>query len=239
VWGFYRRQGAIPHEDELAAALARVGMRHVSLDAHAETVRFALDGMEINLGAIGKGYALDRAAELLAAAGIEDFVLHGGASSLLARGSLLAQGRGARGAGRGDSTHAGDDATGWRIGIGDPQRPGQRLATIDLRNCAVGTSGAVYQFFRHQGRRYGHVLDPRTAWPAAGVLSATVVAPTAAEADALSTALYVMGVEEAEKLVTEREDTAAILVVPAERTGEVRVLAWGFGEGELMLPGET
>lgn len=239
VWGFYRRQGAIPSDDDLAAALARVGMKHVTLDADAHTVRFGREGMEINLGAIGKGYALDRAAELLVAAGVNDFVIHGGASSVLARGSRSPASDGTRGAGRGDSAQDAEPATvGWDIGIGDPQRPGERLALIDLRDRAVGTSGAAFQFFRHGGRRYGHVIDPRTGWPADGVLSATVVAPTAAEADALSTALYVLGVDEAEELVARREGTAAILVLPAERSGEVHVLAWGFADGEVTLAGE-
>ncbi len=234
VWGFYRRQGAIPSADDLAAALDHVGMRHMMLDAETESVQFAVDGVEINLGAIGKGYALDRAAELLAAAGVEDFVLHGGASSVLARGS--------RNSSDAKSTATADESkvgAGWQIGIGDPQRPGERLAMIDLRDRAVGTSGAAFQSFRHQGRRYGHILDPRTGWPAEGVLSATVVAPTAAEADALSTALYVLGVDDAEKLVESRERTSAILVVPTSRAGEVRVLAFGFGEGEVMLPGDA
>ncbi|MEX2188263.1 MAG: FAD:protein FMN transferase [Pirellulales bacterium] len=238
VWGFYRRQGAIPSTDDLATALDRVGMRHVLLDADAESVQFAIDGVEINLGAIGKGYALDRAAELLGAAGVEDFVLHGGASSVLARGSRNSGH--ARGESSGEAADGvGTSAAGWQIGIGDPQRPGERLAMVDLRDRAVGTSGAAFQFFRHQGRRYGHKIDPRTGWPAEGVLSATVVAPTAAEADALSTALYVLGVEEAERLVAQRAGTSAILVVPAERSGEVRVLAFGFAEGEVSLPGEA
>ncbi len=83
VWGFYKRAGGIPHENELRAALAHVGSRHVKLDATRRTIRFERPGVELNLGAIGKGYALDRAAEVLTAHGVQDVLLHGGQSSVL------------------------------------------------------------------------------------------------------------------------------------------------------------
>lgn len=223
VWGFYRGQGAIPAAADLAEALGRVGMRGVVLDDETKTVEFSHAGMEMNLGAIGKGYALDRAAEVLVAAGIDDFVLHGGASSVLARGS---------------GHRAGDAPPGWPIGLGDPQRPGERLALVDLRNRAIGTSGAAYQSFRHQGRRYGHILDPRTGQPAEGVLSATVIAETAADADALSTALYVLGPDAAEQILSERDDAAAILVLPGERPGAATIRTWNLSDSDFKLADE-
>jgi thiamine biosynthesis lipoprotein len=220
VWGFYRRQGAVPGKADLAEALARVGMKHVTLDEETSSIEFAIAGMEFNLGAIGKGYALDRAAELLVDSGVEDFVLHGGASSVVARGTAM-----------GD---VGNAPAAWRVGIGDPQRPGERLALVNLRDRAIGTSGAAYQSFRHQGRRYGHILDPRTGWPAEGVLSATVIAPTAAEADALSTSLYVLGADAAEKFLGEHGEIGAILVTPGDRPGEVELCTWNLAEGDFM-----
>jgi len=87
VWGFFRRQGAVPGDADLAAALAKVSGDNLQLDANAGTTRFLVAGMELNLGAIGKGYALDRVAELMLAAGVGDFLWHGGQSSILARGS--------------------------------------------------------------------------------------------------------------------------------------------------------
>ena len=84
-------------------------------------------------------------------------------------------------------------AKSWEIGVRHPRQPGRRLGVVRLRDRALGTSGGQFQSFRHRGRRYGHILDPRSGWPAEGVLSTTVVAPTAALADALSTAFYVMG----------------------------------------------
>ncbi|MEX0587032.1 MAG: FAD:protein FMN transferase [Pirellulales bacterium] len=221
VWGFYRRAGSIPEADDLAAALQRVGSKHLRLDAAEQTIRFNRDGMEINLGAIGKGYALDRAAEALTAAGVESFLIHGGRSSVVARGSPS------------------DEAAGWPVGLVHPLRPATRLAEIRLVDRALGTSGSGTQYFRHRGRRYGHLLDPRTGQPAHGTLSATAIAPTAAEADALSTAMYVLGVEGAKELCRQRSGLAAILVTPGSHGGSVEVHSVGLGEAEFRLSQST
>ena len=157
--------------------------------------------MEINLNAIGKGYAVDRCGELLRAAGVEDFLIHGGQSSVLAGGSRAG---------------ADADARGWSVALKHPLKPQQRLAEIWLRNRALGMSGSGVQFFHHQGRRYGHVLDPRTGWPAEGVLSATGLLPSAALADAVSTACFVMGREGVEEYCRNHTDVSAILVCPGE-----------------------
>jgi thiamine biosynthesis lipoprotein len=196
AWGFARREGRVPTPEQLAEARRCVGGQFVQLDPEAQTVRFLQPGMELNLGSIGKGYALDRAAEQLLAAGVGDFLLHGGQSSVLARGSRL----------------AGTAPDGWTVGIHDPLRRGRRIGQLCLRDRALGTSGSANQSFRHRGRRYAHILDPRTGWPAEGVWSATVLAPTAAEADALSTAFFVMGADAAFRYCRSRPDLAAVLV---------------------------
>jgi thiamine biosynthesis lipoprotein len=153
-------------------------MPHVTFDESARTVAFARTGVGFDLGAIGKGHAVDRAVEQLDAHGLTAFLLHGGLSSLFARGGHHGQ-------------------PGWPVGIKNPLFTEERYATILLRDRGMSTSGSNIQYFRSQGRRYGHILDPRTGWPAEGLLSVTVIAPTAAEADALSTAFYVMGLENA------------------------------------------
>jgi thiamine biosynthesis lipoprotein len=217
AWGFHQRRPAMPRADELAAARARVGMSKVLLDEEQATVRFTEPGVEINLGSIGKGYALDRAADLLREHGIGDFLLHGGQSSVLASGSQAG------------------GAPGWPIGIRDPVRPSRRLAELRLVERAVGTSGAAVQFFRHQGRRLGHVLDPRTGWPAEGVLSATAIAPTAAEADALATAFYVLGVEEALAYCETKPGVGAVMLGGTKEQG-ITGLHWaGLREDEIRL----
>ncbi|HEX5104794.1 MAG TPA: FAD:protein FMN transferase [Pirellulaceae bacterium] len=224
TWGFYRRQGQMPAAGEIAAALAPVGSRHLQLDEPAHSVRFLRPGMELNLGAIGKGYALDRAADALVAAGISDFLLHGGNSSVIARGNRILD----FGLPILDSKNKGDQPLpvadqskiqnpqskihrAWSVALRHPLRPDVRLAEFDLCDQALGTSGSGTQFFHHQGKRFGHILDPRTGWPADKVLSVTVIAPTAEQADALSTALYVMGLEEASEFCTSYAEISALL----------------------------
>ena len=213
VWGFYRREGRFPTAAELAEALSKVGSQWLLLDPSKTTIAFQREGLEINLGAIGKGYALDRCAELLLERGVNDFLLHGGGSSVLARGTRLDE----------QTTQAG-----WSIGLRHPLRYEQRLAEIWLDDRASATSGSGNQFFYFQGRRYGHVIDPRTGYPADKVLSATVLAPDAATADALATAFYVLGVEPAVEICRQRPELAAILIRPTEHRGEVELITLGL-----------
>ncbi len=226
VWGFARRQGEMPSEKEINDALRLVGNRYVELDPARRTVRFAKPGVRVNLGSIGKGYALDRAAELLAQRGIGDFLLHGGQSSVLARGS------------RAGPVGAASAASGWVVGVKHPLRPKQRLAEIRLHDRALGTSGSAMQFFRYRGRRYAHILDPRTGWPAEGVLSVTVVASHAAVADALSTAFFVLGPKAAEAYCREHPGIAALFVCPLPKSERPALHAFGFTPEELRLVGE-
>jgi thiamine biosynthesis lipoprotein len=212
VWGFNRRTGAVPTAHELAAAIEHVGSQQLELDATRRTVRFLADGMELNLGAIGKGYALDCAAAALQADGVHDFLWHGGQSSVLARGSRCV---------------SGDAKGGWSVGLNNPLGGAARLAEVFLRDRALATSGSSQQFFRHRGKRYGHILDPRTGWPAEGVFSATVRA-TAAEADALSTAFYVLGVETALEYCRSHAAIAALLLVPSRDGSAVELATAGL-----------
>ena len=195
VWRRARRDGRVPTEEEIAETQAFVGSRHLTLDEDRRTVRFATKGVELNFGAIGKGYALDRAAEVLEASGAADFLLHGGHSSLLARG--------------GHGLHEG-----WPVGLRNPLFTDRRLGTVLIRNQAMSTSGSNIQYYRHEGKRYGHILDPRTGMPVEGMLSAVVLAPTAALADALSTAFFVIGVENAAAYCHNHKDVTALLIPP-------------------------
>lgn len=203
VWGFSQRQGRMPNDAEISQALARVGMDHVQFDAERCAIRYRKPGVTVNVNCIGKGYALDRMAELLDANGVQNYLLHGGRSSVLARGSCPGGGR-----------------TGWTIGMRHPLRPDVRLAEFHLQNKALGTSGSGTQFFEHAGHRYGHLLDPRTGLPVSGLYTSTVIASTAAEADALSTAFYVMAPVEVEAFCAKRPDIAAFLVRAVEGNGE-------------------
>jgi thiamine biosynthesis lipoprotein len=193
LWRACREAGRIPRQDEIDAALAASGISHVTFDPAELTIAFERPGVGFDLGAIGKGYAVDRAVRQLDEHGVPDFLIHGGLSSLFARGGHHGQ-------------------PGWPVGIKNPLFTDERYATILLRDQGMATSGSNIQYFRHQGRRYGHILDPRTGWPAERLLSVTVIAPTATEADALSTALYVMGLENAVRWCDNHPGMGALLI---------------------------
>jgi thiamine biosynthesis lipoprotein len=224
IWGFSRHAGRVPSDEELAAARPYVGSHLVELDPERKTIRLKKPGVRLSLGSIGKGYALDRCADLLDGAGVHDYLIHGGQSSVLARGTR---------AGTPDQPAGG--VGGWSVGVPHPLRKGGHLGQIQLQNRALATSGSTIQFFRHKGRRYGHILDPRTGCPVEGVLSVTALAPTAAQADALSTAFYVVGAEGARQYCQTRPEIAAVLVCPSPGGTDVEVVSIGLAEGELRI----
>ena len=214
VWGFSRRQGQMPAADDVAEALATVGSRYLDLNDAATSIRFLKQGLELNLGAIGKGYALDRAGHFLVDNGLNDFLIHGGNSSVLARGH------------RENSEFRIQNSElsgGWSVALRHPLKPEVRLAEFILRDQALGTSGSGTQFFHHQGKRYGHIIDPRRGWPAEQVLSATVIAPTAEQSDALSTAFYVLGVEQADAFCRQRPEVSALLITQKKSAGAIEL----------------
>lgn len=201
VWGFTRRAGELPAQQQIKKALKRVDWRSVQYDVDKGTV-FLEGGVAINFNSIGKGYALDRALASLLAEGVENSLLHGGRSTLLARGSRQAE-------------------EGWQVGVRHPLRPKERIAAFTLRDEAFSTSGSATQCFVHNGKRYGHLIDPRTGWPAEGLHSVSVIAPTGAEADALSTAFFVMGYDAAARWCENRPDVRSLFVCPGENRDEV------------------
>jgi thiamine biosynthesis lipoprotein len=227
----------MPAAEDVGAALVTVGSRHLQLDSATSSVRFLQPGLELNLGAIGKGYALDRAADALVAGGVRDFLIHGGNSSVLTRGGRQSPECGIRSAESqpavGESTIDGSYSAlrtphsalspGWSVALRHPLKPDVRLAEFLLCDQALGTSGSGTQFFHYQGKRYGHILDPRSGWPAEQVLSATVIAPTAEQADALSTALYVLGLEPARTFCERRAEISALLVTPSNAAGGIEL----------------
>jgi thiamine biosynthesis lipoprotein len=192
TWGFFRRSAHIP--EDTSHLLDAVGMQHVRLDLERLSVRYAVPGLEINLGSIGKGYALDRAAARLRSWGVTSALLHGGRSSILAVG------------------HPPGDPRGWPVAVQHPWDEEKRLAVIYLRDRGMGTSAATFQHLEYNGRKLGHILDPRTGWPAEGTAGATALAPTAVEADALATAFFILGAEGAAAFCAGRADAGALML---------------------------
>jgi thiamine biosynthesis lipoprotein len=191
-WGFLARQGRVPAQSDIEAARALVGMTRVTLDAATRSVSFERPGMALNLNAIGKGYALDQMASVLRRRGVGHALLSAGSSSVLALGGR----------------HGG-----WPIDIRSPLVSRPRLARVRLRDGAVGTSGAGEQFVIANGTRFGHVIDPRTGWPAQGIISTSVITADAAAADALSTAFLIGGVDLARSYCSGHPGTLALLTV--------------------------
>ncbi len=223
TWGFFRRDGRLPSQTDIDETLESVGSQHLLLDESSRSIQFTSDGIEINLGAIGKGYAVDRCGELLQAEGIDDYLIHGGQSSVLARGQRL----------------DGTDRPGWSVGVNHPLRPDLRIAEIRLGDRALGTSGSGTQHFYHQGKTYGHIIDPRSGWPGEEVLSTTVLAPDAATADALATAFFVMGVEATMEYCRTRSELAAVLICEGKRRGALEIHQIGLQPGEWNELGES
>jgi thiamine biosynthesis lipoprotein len=191
-WGFLRRDGRLPQQHEIDAARYVVGSDLLLLDRASQTVHFQRPGVCLNLGSIGKGYALDRIAASMQPA-VRSALLSAGSSSMRAIGT-------------------GNHPSGWTVGVRHPSRESGRLAVLRMRDCAMATSGCEEQFFEHNGVRYGHIIDPRSGQPATQVLSATVVAASAAVADALATAFFVCGPDLAEQYCLAHPDVLAIIL---------------------------
>jgi FAD:protein FMN transferase len=213
AWGFARRQGSMPTREQIASALESVGTQHLRLDETKKTVSYDRVGLKINSGGIGKGYALDCARQILREKGITNYLIHGGQSSVYASGDR----------------HDIDSRSGWRISIKHPEQPRIRLGDLTLHDIAIGTSGPANQFFYYNGIRYGHIIDPRTGWPAQGMLSITVLHPSAAYADALATGLYVLGLEDAIRYCEQHQETGMIAILPTKRAGQVEVVTSNLG----------
>ena len=188
-WGFMRRTGRLPEPADLDAARACVGLHRVVLDARAQSVLFAQAGVELNLNAIGKGYVLDRMTARLRDRGVARALVSAGRSSVVAIGGARRE---------------------WSVELRSLVRD-EIIGRLHLRDGALGTSGAGEQFFEVNGVRYGHVIDPRTGWPSSGTRAASVVTSTGADADALSTAFLVGGVEIARRYCETHANVLAVI----------------------------
>ena len=204
AWGFMGASGRMADPEEVAAARELVGMDRVVLDEETFMVRFLREGVTLDLGAIGKGYAIEQAGEILRDLEVGGALLHGGTSSILAVGGQ-------------------PDGTPWQVAVQHPVDSEQHLAVVSLQDAALSVSAAHGKSFTQDDVRYGHVLDPRTGQPVRNALLAAVVCESATDGDALSTALLVLGEPFLDPL-TARPATSGLVALPAE-AGDLRVLS--------------
>jgi len=210
AWGFFEGEGRVPDETTFSEARAAVGYAHVVLDERARTVRFDRPGVELDLGGIGKGYAVDRVVALLRRRGVASALVNLGGSSVYGLG--VPPGRKA-----------------WSVAIQDPTDPGKAALTVDLRDRALSVAGGTTRFFERDGIRYSHIMDPRTGRPVQGVLSVAVLTGTATDGDALDDVLFVLGPESGRVQVTRVPGTEALVFLPKGERGWRLVRLGGEG----------
>jgi thiamine biosynthesis lipoprotein len=209
AWGFFRGEGHVPSEGDLAVARRYVGARHVQLDPAARTIAFDEPGVEIDLGGIAKGYAVDRVAALLRARQVAAALISAGGSSVFGLGAP--PGRQA-----------------WDVAIEHPVTRGKTAHTIRLKDRALSVSGSAEKSFEAGGVRYAHIMDPRSGWPVQGVLSVAVLAPSATAGDALDNAFFVLGPEGSRAYLQRLAGVEAVFFLPrANRRWELVRLGGG------------
>jgi len=185
VWGFYKGSGHLPHRVEIRGALTKVGYQNLILDSKAQTVKFRQSGVEIDPGGIGKGYAVDRMVAVLKANGVTSGLVSGGGSSIYAIGTPP------------------DETRGWRISIRHPRDDSKTVQEVFLKDESMSTSGSYEKFFRAEGRIYSHIMDPRTGFPAPGMLSASVIAPKTIDSEAWAKPFFIDGLKKGRQWAAE------------------------------------
>jgi len=175
IWQFDGSMTEMPSEEEIKASVSKVGFQNIILDKAKSTVFLKLEGMKIGFGAIGKGYAADKAKDLLISKGVPSGIINAS----------------------GDMNTWGKQPNGkeWKVAITNPMDKNKVFALLPITNGAVVTSGNYEKFVNFNGKRYTHIIDPRTGYPSSGIISVTVFAPKAELADALATSVFVMGKE--------------------------------------------
>ncbi|WP_319229105.1 FAD:protein FMN transferase [Draconibacterium orientale] len=175
IWHFDGSMTEMPSEETIAASVAKVGYQNIVLDKTASTIFLKKQGMKIGFGAIGKGYAADKAKALLMSHGVSAGIIN-------ASGDMNTWGKQPNG-------------SYWKVAITNPMNKNKAFALLPIKNGAVVTSGDYEKYVKFNGIRYAHIIDPRTGYPAHGIISATVFAPKAELADALATSVFVMGID--------------------------------------------
>ena len=195
AWGFFGGDGRVPSDEELAVARRHVGAAHVMLNPASRTIAFDEPGVELDLGGIAKGYAVDRAVAMLERRQIAAALVSAGGSTIYALGAP-----------------PGRDS--WPIAIQDPIDSRKTALTLQLKDRALSVAGRSEKSFEAGGVTYSHIMDPRTGMPAQGVLSVVVLAPTGTDGDALDDAFFVLGPERSRAYLHRLHSTDVLFFLP-------------------------
>ena len=210
AWGFFRGEGRMPLDDELAAARRHVGAAHVILNPVARTIGFDEAGVELDLGGIAKGYAVDRVVRLLREREITAALISAGGSTIYGLGAPPGR-------------------DGWSVTIQDPIDPRKIALTVQLNDRALSLAGISEKAFEAGGVRYSHIMDPRTGRPVQGVLSVAVLTSSGTAGDALDDAFFVLGPERSRAYLNQLRGTEALFFLPDEtRPTGFRIQEPGF-----------
>ena len=192
IWKFDGSMTSMPSPEAIARSVEKVGYQDIVLDKINSTVFLKNKGMKIGFGALGEGYAADKCREMMLAKGVRAGIVNGS-------GDMSAWGKQ-------------PDGSDWVIGINDPLRKGELFAVIPLKQGAVVTSGSYEKFVVFGGKRYSHIINPATGYPATGLSSVTVFGPSAETANGFSTSLMVMGKDAGLKLLKRHPEYSCIMI---------------------------
>lgn len=195
AWGFFRGEGRLASDADVEAARRLVGSEHVILDSERRTIRFDRPGVELDLGGIAKGYAVDRVVKILEARNVASALVSAGGSTIYGLGSP-------------------PDRSAWAVSIQDPIDSGKVARRVELNDRAVSVAGSSEKSFEVDGIRYSHIMDPRTGRPVQGVLSVVVLTRTGTQGDALDDALFVLGPDASRDYLKHLEDVQAFFFIP-------------------------
>jgi thiamine biosynthesis lipoprotein len=200
AWGFFRGEGRMPTESELSATRRCIGFQHLTLNSAERTIQFDQPGVELDLGGIAKGYAIDRVIALLKVQGITRALVSAGGSTLYGLG-------------------APPESDGWKVEIQDPLDARKTALTVSLKNQALSISGSSEKFFEVEGVRYSHIMNPRTGRPVQGVLSVAVMTDNGTAGDALDNIFYVLGAEQSRMKMKRFAACEVFFFLPAANNG--------------------
>ena len=192
LWYFDREMKKLPTSQEIAESVSKVGFQNIVLDEKNRTVFLKLKGMKIGFGAIGKGYAADKAKDILIENNVQSGIIN-------ASGDLTAWGQ----------KPSGDD---WMVAVVNPLNKSKVFSWLPIKNSSIVTSGNYEKFFNIGGKSYSHIIDPRTGYPSEGILSVTIISENAELADALATSVFVLGTDIGIDMINQLKNVDCIII---------------------------